>query len=148
VLKILKLFGKERCVRSAPTAGQRQIHFSLSQEEVLRRHTFSASGNEPCAQDAEVPRSKSCSSAPAAKKLETPDLSKLQVKSSLVVLGEDLETGLVVIGRSAALQRKQPESDCEATEQETETKLLLGRDDSDEGEPKVCSPPPPPSFRN
>jgi hypothetical protein len=114
----------------------------LSQEEVLRRHTFSASGNEPCAQGAEVPRSKSCSSAPAAKKTESPDPAKLQVKSSLVVLGEDLETGLVVIGRSAALQRKQ------AREGETETKLILERDDSDEVEPKVCSPPPPPSFRN
>jgi hypothetical protein len=119
-----------------------------SQDEVPRRQTFSASGNEPRVE--KVPRSKSCSSAPAAKNKSPSGAAKIQVKSSLVVLEEDLETGLVVIGRSALLQRNtQAESDGEARKPEQAvTKLLLERDDSDVGEPNVCSPPPPPSFRH
>lgn len=111
---------------------------------MLRRHTFSARGNEPSA-DAEVPRSQSCSSIPVAMKTESPG-AKLQVKSSLVVLEEHLETGLVVIGSSVTLQRKKAESDYEAREPVAVPKLPLN--DLDEGELNGCPPPPPPSFRN
>lgn len=115
-----------------------------SEDELPRRHTYSAQTKaEPCA-DAEVPRSKSYSSA-ATKK--PPKATKFQLKSSLVVVEDDFETGLVVIGRRVEPLRE-ADSDCEGAENKP---LLESAADLDEDadESNACSPPAPPSsFRN